>query len=136
VDLRETGFYPSYRAAVDRVNERVASRFDALHLAVIKALQQVVEAGEQHNKPVSVCGQAAGDPGMAILLLGMGVRSLSMSASDFPRIKSVIRAFSRIQAQSLLNNALQIEKAALVRELLSQALMEAGLGGLVRAGAS
>jgi phosphotransferase system enzyme I (PtsP) len=123
-----------YLLAVDRSNERVAARFDCLHPAVIRALQQVVEAGETLKKPVSVCGQAAGDPAMVLLLLGMGVHSLSMSAGDLPRIKSVIRTFSRQQAQSLLSEVLQIEKAAEIRELLSAALVEAGLGGLVRAG--
>ena len=123
-----------YLLAVDRGNERVAARFDSLHPAVIRALQQVMEAGEQQYKPVSVCGQAAGDPAMAILLLGMGIHSLSLSAGDLPRIKSVIRTFSRAQAQSLLNEVLQMEKAAEIRKLLSAALVQAGLGGLVRAG--
>ena len=123
-----------YLLAVDRGNERVAARFDSLHPAVVRALQQVMEAGEQQHKPVSVCGQAAGDPAMAILLLGMGIHSLSLSAGDLPRIKSVIRTFSRAQAQSLLNEVLQMEKAAEIRKLLSAALVQAGLGGLVRAG--
>jgi phosphotransferase system enzyme I (PtsP) len=123
-----------YLLAVDRGNERVAARFDSLHPAVIRALQQVREAGKQNNKPVSVCGQAAGDPAMAILLLGMGIDSLSLSAGDLLRIKSVIRTFSRAQAQTLLNEVLQIEKAAEIRKLLSGVLVQAGLGGLVRAG--
>jgi phosphotransferase system enzyme I (PtsP) len=123
-----------YLLAVDRGNARVARLFESLHPAVIRALQQVVEAARRHEKPISVCGQAAGDPAMAILLLGMGIHSLSMSASDLPRIKSVIRAFSRKQAQSLLNDALQLEKAGAIRELLFGALRQAGLGGLIRAG--
>jgi len=123
-----------YLLAVDRGNERVAAHFDCLHPAVIRALQQVMAAGEQQNKPVSVCGEAAGDPAMVILLLGMGIHSLSMSAGDLPRIKSVIRTFSRVQARSLLNEVLQVEKAAEIRRLLSAALVQAGLGGLVRAG--
>lgn len=123
-----------YLLAVDRGNERVARLFESLHPAVIRALQQVVEAAGQHDKPVSVCGQAAGDPAMAILLLGMGIHSLSMSASDLPRIKSVIRTFTRKQAQSLLNDALQLEKATAIRELLFEALRQAGIGGLIRAG--
>ncbi|MEN8762514.1 MAG: phosphoenolpyruvate--protein phosphotransferase [Thiogranum sp.] len=123
-----------YLLAVDRGNERVAARFDSLHPAVIRALQQVMEAAEQYKKPVSVCGQAAGDPAMAILLVGMGIHSLSLSAADLPRIKSVIRTVTRAQAQSLLSEALQIEKAAEIRKLLSGVLIQAGLGGLVRAG--
>ena len=123
-----------YLLAVDRNNERVAAHFDSLHPAVIRALLEIVQAGLKHNKPVSVCGQAAGDPSMAILLLGMGVGSLSMSAGDLPRIKAVIRTFSRVQAQSLLSEVLQVEKAAEIRKLLSATLVQAGLGGLVRAG--
>ena len=123
-----------YLLAVDRGNERVAGRFDSLHPAVIKALQCVVEAGLQQGKPVSVCGQAAGDPAMAILLTGMGVHSFSMSASDIPRVKSVIRAFPSRKAQSLLKEVLVNEKAARNRELLSRALIDFGLGGLLRPG--
>jgi phosphotransferase system enzyme I (PtsP) len=123
-----------YLLAVDRGNERVAGRFDSLHPAVIKALHSVVKAGLQHNKPVSVCGQAAGDPAMAILLMGMGIRSLSMSAGDLPRVKSVIRTFPRLKAQSLLNEVLAHDRAVQNRELLSRALIESGLGGLVRPG--
>jgi phosphotransferase system enzyme I (PtsP) len=122
-----------YLLAVDRGNERVAGRFESLHPAVITALQQTVAAGRQHNIPVSVCGQAAGDPAMAILLLGMGINSLSMSASDLPRIKSVIRTITHEQARSLLHAVLQMEKAAPIRELLTAALIQAGLGGLVGA---
>ena len=123
-----------YLLAVDRGNERVAGRFDSLHPAVIKALDSVVKAGNQTNTPVSICGQAAGEPAMAILLLGMGLSSLSMSASDLPRIKVVIRTFSRKQAKSLLNEVLGYDTAGRIREVLTQALIHAGLGGLVRAG--
>lgn len=123
-----------YLLAVDRGNERVAGRFESLHPAVIQALQQVVDMGERHHKPVSVCGQAAGDPAMATLLLGMGIDSLSLSASDLPRIKSVIRSFSRTRAQSLLTEVSRLEKAVQIREVLNKALTEAGLGGLIRAG--
>ncbi len=94
----------------------------------------MVEAGLRNNKPVSVCGQAAGDPAMAVLLLALGVHSLSVTPSDLPRIKFVIRTFSRIQAQSLLNEVLQLTKAGPIREVLSQALIQNGLGALIRAG--
>ena len=124
-----------YLLAVDRSNERVAARFESLHPAVIEALQHVVAEARRHDTPVSVCGQAAGDPCMAILLMGMGINGLSMSASDLPRIKAVIRSFSRRQAQALLHDALQINKASQISELLTGALIEAGLSGLLRAGA-
>ncbi len=120
--------------AVDRSNERVGGRFDSLHPAVIKALEQVVLAGKQSDTPVSVCGQAAGDPAMALLMLGMGIRNLSVSASDLPRVKAVIRAFSFERAQKLLKDVRNLEKAGMIRDHLARALAESGLAGLLRAG--
>ncbi|MCP8687472.1 phosphoenolpyruvate--protein phosphotransferase [Marinobacterium sedimentorum] len=123
-----------YLLAVDRNNERVARWFDALHPAVIRALIQVTDAARRHGKPVCVCGEAAGDPAVALLLLGLGVESLSLSSGDLPRIKWVIRSFSRDQGQELLSLALAQEQATSIRALLLQALTTAGLGALVHPG--
>ena len=76
----------------------------------------------------------AGDPAAAILLLAMGIDSLSMSVSSLPRIKWMIRNISRENARELLAQALNMEDAASIRQLLNSALDEAGLGGLIRAG--
>jgi len=123
-----------YLLAVDRNNARVAELYDGLHPAVIRALQQVVDGAHAEKTPVSVCGELAGDPAAAILLLGMGVDSLSMSAANLPRIKWVIRTFTRRRARQLLKEALTFEYAHAVRNYLNGALEDAGLGGLVRAG--
>ena len=123
-----------YLLAVDRNNSRVAELFDSLHPAVLKAVTKVVEGANKFGKPVSVCGEMAGDPAAAVLLLGMGIDSFSMSASSLPRIKWVIRSVTRKKAQALLGEVLQMEEPAQVRARLNQALEEAGLGGLVRAG--
>lgn len=123
-----------YLLAVDRNNPRVAGLYDSLHPAVIRALKQVMDAARQHRCPVSVCGEMAGDPAAAILLLGMGINSLSMSASSLLRIKWVIRSFSRRRAKAVLKRALLMENAREVREHLNQVLEKSGLGGLVRAG--
>lgn len=123
-----------YLLAVDRNNPHVAEIYDDLHPAVLRALIQVVEGGRQHHREVSVCGEMAGSPAAVILLLGMGVDNLSMSASSLLRVKWVIRSISRARARELLQAALRCEKAAEVRALLSNALEEIGLGGLVRAG--
>ncbi len=123
-----------YLLAVDRNNARVADLYDGLHPAVIRALLQIVDGGHAEQVPVSVCGELAGDPAAAILLLGMGVDSLSMSTANLPRIKWVIRSFSQQRARALLQEALTLEYAHAVRKLLNAALEDAGLGGLVRAG--
>ncbi|MCW9005829.1 MAG: phosphoenolpyruvate-protein phosphotransferase PtsP, partial [Gammaproteobacteria bacterium] len=83
---------------------------------------------------VSVCGEMAGDPASALALIGMGVDSLSMSVGSLLRVKWVIRSFSRKQAEQLAAQVLTMEKARDIRSLFNQALNEAGLGGLVKAG--
>jgi phosphotransferase system enzyme I (PtsP) len=123
-----------YLLAVDRNNSRVAESYDALHPAVLRALVQVVEGGHAEHKPVSVCGEMAGDPASAILLVGMEVDSLSMSVANLPRIKWVVRNFTSGRARRLLAEALSFETASMIRSNLNSVLEEAGLGGLVRAG--
>lgn len=123
-----------YLLAVDRNNSRVASLFDSLHPAVLRALIQVVEAGHQEGKHVSICGEMAGDPASVILLLAMGFDSFSMSASSLSRMKWVIRQFTMKKAQKLLQEVLEMESAVMIRCHLELALERAGLGGLIRAG--
>ncbi|WP_432698222.1 phosphoenolpyruvate--protein phosphotransferase [Marinobacterium sp. YM272] len=123
-----------YLLAVDRNNERVARWFDALHPAVIQALLRIIRAGKRSGKPISVCGEAAGDPAVALLLIGMGVSSLSLSAGDLPRIKWAIHSFSRQQARTLLRQSLKLEQASAIRSLLTQALVNADLDALVHPG--
>lgn len=123
-----------YLLAVDRNNARVASLYDALHPAVLKAIRQIVESAHRHGRPVSVCGEMAGDPAAALLLTGLGVDSLSMSAASLPRIKWVIRSFNRSQARALVEQVWELEDPAAVRAVLNSTLEQGGLGGLVRAG--
>src|SRR5690606_34255577 len=70
-----------YLLALDRHNARVASRYDHLHPAVIHEVNRVMKKAGRHQIPVSLCGEMAADPMAVILLLGMGLRTLSMSAS-------------------------------------------------------
>ena len=123
-----------YILAIDRNNERVASRYDALHPAVLRAIVQVVSSSHGLGREVAVCGELAGDPMGAILLLGMGIDILSMSAGSVPRIKWVLRTMTHADAQDLLAEALNCHRPGEIRQLLYQALHERGLGGLVRAG--
>ena len=123
-----------YLLAVDRNNAQVAELFDALHPAVLRAIRQVVEDAHEVERPVSVCGEMAGDPAAALLLLGLGVDSLSMSSASLLRVKWAIRSFNMPQIQTLLDEAWRLEDAGAVRALLHDSLEAAGLGGLVRAG--
>ncbi len=123
-----------YLLAVDRNNPHVAEIFDPLHPAVIRAISDVVTGAHYYSKPVSVCGEMAGDPAAAILMIGLGMDALSMSASSLPRIKWVIRTFSFDRARGLLHEVLDMEDPHEIRAHLNAALEHAGLGGLVRAG--
>lgn len=123
-----------YLLAVDRNNAQVAEMYDALHPAVLRAIQQVVTDAHKAGKPVSVCGEMAGDPASVMVLLAMGVDSLSMSAASLLRVKWVIRSFRFDEVRSLLDEIWLLEEAQAIRSLLNRVLEDAGLGGLVRAG--
>ncbi|MDH5735849.1 MAG: phosphoenolpyruvate--protein phosphotransferase [Gammaproteobacteria bacterium] len=123
-----------YLLAVDRNNKQVAGLYNSLHPSVLNAVRYVVNVAHKHNKPVSVCGEMAGDPASALALIGMGVDSLSMSVGSLLRVKSAIRSFSRKQAEQLVGEALNMENVTDIRALFNQALDNAGLTSLVRVG--
>jgi phosphotransferase system enzyme I (PtsP) len=123
-----------YLLAVDRNNSSVAAIYDDLHPAVLRALMQILEGAAPLGCEVGICGEMAGSPLAAVLLLAMGVDSLSLSAGGLLPVKSVIRSFSRQEARALLEQSLACETAGAVRELLTGALETKNLGGLVRPG--
>ena len=123
-----------YILAVDRNNPRVASLYDALHPAVLRALIQVVDNGHQEGKHISIFGEMAGDPAAALLLLAMGYDSLSMNASSVGRVRWAIRHFTKKEAAKLLQEVLSMESAVMIRCHMELALERAGLGNLIRAG--
>lgn len=123
-----------YILAVDRNNSRVANLYDALNPAVLLALQQVTEGAKSFNKPISICGEMASDPAAVILLIAMGFNAFSMTSVSLPRIKWVIRSFTKLRAAELLEEVLMMEDPLHIRQHLELALEQAGLGGLVRGG--
>jgi phosphotransferase system enzyme I (PtsP) len=123
-----------YLLAVDRNNAHVADIYNDLHPAVLRALIEIVNGAGQYGKEVSVCGEMAGNPAAAVLLLGIGVDSLSMNGGSLQRVKWVLRSFSSSRARELVQTALRCERAAEVNNLLANVLEDMGLGGLMRAG--
>lgn len=123
-----------YLLAVDRNNENVANLYTSLHPAVLKALQQIVQGALRQNTPVSVCGEMAGDPLGMLLLLGLGIESLSMSVGSISRIKQVIRHFSTVEAAALVEQAIELSDPEDIKEMLIEAINDKDLGGLIRAG--
>ena len=123
-----------YILAVDRNNARVASLYDGLHPAVLRALRQVVNDAHCENKTISLCGEMAADPPAVILLLAMGFDTLSLNATHLPRMKWVIRKFTMERARMLLEEVMAMDDPVEIRCHMELALEEAGLAGLIRAG--
>jgi phosphotransferase system enzyme I (PtsP) len=121
-----------YLLAVDRNNSRVAGLYHAFHPAVLRALQSVVSDGHAENKTVGICGELAGDPGAAILLMAMGHDVLSMNATNLPKVKSVLRSISTRQAQDILAEAMQLESSRDIQELLEDKLNQTGVKRILR----
>ncbi len=117
-----------YLLAVDRNNARVAELYHAYHPAVLHALQKVADAGHAEGKHVSICGELAGDPAAAVLLLAMGYDILSMNATNLPKVKSVIRNVSMETAKNLLAKVMQMETSEQIRDYLDAELKSAGVG--------
>lgn len=100
-----------YSLAIDRHNRDVAYLYKPLHLSVLRALQSIVAAAKAGNVPVAMCGEMAGDPSFALVLLALGFDELSMTAGQVPLVKQVIRRASRSDAVTLLANAMRLTTA-------------------------
>jgi len=100
-----------YSLAIDRQNREVAYLYKPLHLSVLRLMQGVVTAAKAANIPVTICGEMAGDPGYALVLLALGFDDLSMTAGQIPPVKQVIRRASRAEAIQLLESAMNLTTA-------------------------
>lgn len=116
-----------YLLAVDRNNPRVSDLYHALHPAVLEALQQVAAGAHAEGKQVSICGELAGDPLSAVLLLAMGYDVLSMNATSLPRVKRALRAVSAADAATLLESVRRLESADAVQRRVADFLGARGL---------
>ncbi|MBI2496683.1 MAG: phosphoenolpyruvate--protein phosphotransferase [Opitutae bacterium] len=95
-----------YLLAIDRGNNRIAHLYDPAHPAVLRVLRQIIDTGHAKKITVSVCGEMAGDPFFAPLLLGLGVDELSMTPTLMPAVKFMIRAMKMSDARKLAAEAL------------------------------
>ena len=111
-----------YALAMDRGDPAFAAQLDALHPAVLRLIANAADAARALGKPVAVCGAAAGDLSAATVLLGLGIRELSMPAGLIPRLKSRLRELSLGDCQTLASDALRMRSAREVRAMLRDAL--------------
>jgi len=111
-----------YTLAVDRVNKRVAYLYEPLHPAVLRMVRMVVESAEHRGLPVSVCGEMAASPEMAAVLVGLGVRELSMGPISIPAVKRVLRSVPVKDLRTLADELILYSSAPQIRERLEQVL--------------
>ena len=107
-----------YTLAADRTNENVASLYNAGDPAVLKLIDQVIRAAGKNNIEVCVCGEMSGDPIYTILLLGLGLRQLSMTPQNIPEIKKIIRSINIEEAKVTAQEAMRFETARDVNNYL------------------
>jgi phosphotransferase system enzyme I (PtsP) len=116
-----------YLLAVDRNNARVADLYHVLHPAVLQALVSVAEAARVEGKSIGICGELAGDPEGAVLLLAMGYDVLSMNSTSLPRVKKALRNIDFNEAEDLLAEVLLLEDVSAVLQRLQLFLSDHGL---------
>lgn len=123
-----------YLLAVDRNNAQVANLHDAYHPAVLRALDIIAKQSAKYLVPLSLCGELAGEPAGALLLLAMGFDKLSMNGHNIARIKWVVRHVDFQRAKTILSHTLKLTTAKQVHSYLNEQLEQLGLGGFIRAG--
>ncbi len=122
-----------YLLAVDRNNSRVAELYHAFHPAVLHALHSVAQAAHAAGKQVSICGELAGDPAAAVILLAMGYHALSMNATNLTKIKKAVCSLTLAEANTVLTEVMELESSEAVHQRLEDFLREKDLRGFIHA---
>jgi len=113
-----------YSIAVDRTNEKVAYLYEPTHPAVLRLIQSIIKAGHLAGKWVGMCGEMAGEPAFAVLLLGLGLDEFSMPPSFIPEVKYIIRSVTLKQAQDMAEEALKLSTGKEIEEFSQAKLRE------------
>jgi phosphotransferase system, enzyme I, PtsP len=121
-----------YLLAVDRNNPRVASLYHTCHPSVLRALWSIADGAKGENTPISVCGEMAGDPIGAVLLIALGFRVLSMSATSLLKVKAILRQVSLTESEQLLEEVMVMPDAQAVWAHMEKALKKPEVLGLFR----
>lgn len=111
-----------YYLATDRDNETVAAWYQTLHPAVLKAIRTVIVAANDAEKPLIVCGEMAGSPFYAPILVGLGATQLSMNANVIGRVRTMIKGIAYEEARTLVKNAEGASTAEEVEEIVTDSI--------------
>jgi len=107
-----------YTLAIDRVDDEVNYLYDPLHPAVLRLIKMVIDAGQAHSIPVSMCGEMAGDPRYTRLLLGMGLTDFSVHPAGLLDIKEVIHQCRTARFSSVVTDIIASDEPDRISELL------------------
>jgi phosphotransferase system enzyme I (PtsP) len=107
-----------YTLACDRNNQRVKKWYDPYHPAVLMSIKKVADAAKAAGKPVTLCGEMAAEPVNALLLMGLGIRSFSLSAPCIPMVKEAIRKVSLDEVTAVAERVLRMESGQAIRRYL------------------
>ncbi|USP40128.1 phosphoenolpyruvate--protein phosphotransferase [Acinetobacter sp. XS-4] len=121
-----------YLLAVDRNNPHVANVYSHFHPSILRALTRLVKECHDHKKPISICGEMAGDPLSAILLMAMGFNTLSMSSSNILRVRKAICHVPMTDAQKLLDDVMKMNNPLIVKSWLEYYFKTHGLADMVK----
>jgi phosphotransferase system enzyme I (PtsI) len=109
-----------YTLAADRNNETVATLYSPGDPAVLRLIERVVRAAAQYSIAVNVCGEMSGDPLYTMLLLGLGIRQLSVTPHGIPGIKRIVRAVTVEESVAVAQEAMRLETARDVNNYLRE----------------
>ncbi|MHA1971835.1 MAG: putative PEP-binding protein, partial [Candidatus Hodarchaeales archaeon] len=113
-----------YTLASDRTNEAIASLYDHYHPSVFRLIKTVVTAADKYGKWVGVCGEIANEALATPVLIGLGIKELSMSTASIPRIKRKITKLNKRECEQLTNTVLNLTDPIEVRKYLAQDIMD------------
>ncbi|EGU34986.1 phosphoenolpyruvate--protein phosphotransferase [Vibrio scophthalmi] len=123
-----------YLLAVDRNNSRVSDVYESMHPAVIMALNHIHQSCAQLRLPVCICGELAGDPIGALLMVGLGYRSLSMNTSNVAKVKYLLRNTQVDELKQLADKALMQPYGKDIYTMMQDFFEQKGFSGFIRAG--
>jgi phosphoenolpyruvate-protein phosphotransferase len=122
-----------YLLAVDRNNRKVASLYQPLHPAVLRAVSDTVRVAINAGKPVALCGEMAADPVCTLVLIGIGLRDLSMSSFFVPVIKRLVRSVDIATAERIAAQAIELDTVKEVKRLVFEHMRDLEMIDLMEA---
>lgn len=117
-----------YTLAVDRMNQKISNLYQPFHPGVLRLIKNVIDVSHKAGKFTGMCGELAGEPAAALMLLGMGLDEFSMSASSLVEIKSIVRNVTMEEAKRIAEHALSLKSAAQIEQYCMSELKKLNLG--------